>query len=287
MPCHYPLPAWRRPGGQVVVAARAENHLAEPSQLDALSRKMLLPCGSCLGCRTSQALAWALRGMLELHEHPSAVFSTLTFDDAHVPRTLSTRTLQLFIKRVRKGRRSGSIRHLSCGEYGERFGRPHYHSILYGASVADSRRIQNAWPCGTAHTVNCTPATIAYTAGYTTKKLADFPPEDHEQVDYETGEIYKWKAPFLQMSRNPGIGSSARQFISSWRSFAILNGRTIPVPRYLHLAWQKAATPEQREELKREQQQLHDLKKITLEHLEATRLMADAQQELKASRRKL
>lgn len=270
-----------------MVAARAENHLVQGSCLDALSKKLLLPCGTCLGCRTSQALAWALRGMLELHEHPSAVFSTLTFDDAHVPRTLSTRTLQLFIKRIRKGRRSGSIRHLSCGEYGERSGRPHYHSIIYGASVSEAKQIESAWPFGTSYTVNCTPATIAYTAGYTTKKLGDFPPEDHDQVDYETGEIYRWKAPFLQMSRNPGIGSSARQYISSWRSFAMLNGRKLPVPRYLHMAWQKAATPEQREELQREKQQLHDLRKITLEHLAAAKLSDIAQQQIKASRRKL
>lgn len=110
-------------------------------------------------------------------------------------------------------------------------------------------------------------------------------------MDYETGEIYRWKAPFLQMSRGGrtggGIGCSARKYINSWRDFAILNGRKIPVPRYLHLAWQKAATPEQREELQREKQQLHDLHKITLEHLAASKAKAEAEQQLKASRRKL
>lgn len=87
-----------------------------------------------------------------------------------------------------------------------------------------------------------TPAVIAYVAGYTAKKINDNINHHGEHVDPETGEVYTWQPPFLQMSRRPGIGGHSRIHTQSWRDYAILNGQKIPVPRYLHDAWEQQAT---------------------------------------------
>lgn len=278
------MPAWRTRAGIVSIGKELPN-----------STKLLLPCSSCLGCRTSAALGWALRGLLELQDHRHAVFTTLTFNAENLPPTLSTRTLRLFHKRLRKA--AGPIRHLSSGEYGEQNYRPHYHSIIYGLSQNDAKAIDKAWGFGHTQTVEASPASIAYTAGYTSKKLDDYKLTSEWRVNYDTGEEYKWKAPFLQMSRRPGIGSSARQYTESWREYAILNGMKIPVPRYLHNAWKATATEEQLAELAEQKsskafakvvKQIHDRDFRPLsERLRAAEASLQTKQKLKASRRNL
>lgn len=230
--------------------------------------------------------------MLELKEHEHATFTTLTYEDEKLPPTLRKRDLQLFIKRLRKGRKTNRVRFFACGEYGERTHRPHYHAILYGLSAAhDAAAIDNAWGLGITKTVAVTPAAIAYTAGYTAKKIGDAMRADveKERMDPETGELYDWQPPFLQMSRRPGIGGEARQkYTESWRDFAIMNGTPIPVPRYLHKAWEGKATGEEKEEREHE----HYLKtltrdRVTTERLSAMEKIAQAKQSLQAAKRKL
>lgn len=283
MPCMHPMPAWRSQAGIVSLGK-------EPP---AATRTLQLPCGGCLGCRTSQAKGWAVRCLLELKEHDNATFTTLTYEDEKLPPTLRKRDLQLFLKRLRKGRTSNRIRFFACGEYGEKNGRPHYHAILYGisASKPDADRIDHAWQMGHTKTVAVTPAAIAYTAGYTAKKIGDAMRSDieKERIDFNTGEIYDWQPPFLQMSRKPGIGGKAREkYTESWRDFAILNGTPIPVPRYLHKAWEETATPEEKEEREHE----HYLKtltrdRITKYQLDAMEKIAQSKQKLQAAKRQL
>lgn len=49
--------------------------------------------------------------------------------------TLFTRHAQLFTMSLRKVNRKvypmKQLRYYACGEYGERFGRPHYHYIIF------------------------------------------------------------------------------------------------------------------------------------------------------------
>lgn len=232
------------------------------------------------------AKAWALRCHLELQQHPSAVFTTLTYDDQHLPATLERRHLQLWLKRLRK-RAKRRLRFFACGEYGERTNRPHYHAIVYGLNHHDAQLVDNTWGQGLTKTVPATPASIAYTAGYTAKKL-NWRLERGERIDYETGEIYDWEPPFTQMSRRPGIGGEARKWTNSWRLFAIHNGKKMKVPRFLHESWKAVANNEQLEELLYEKQQ-HALNRdaVTKESLAAAEQIAVAQQALKAQRRKL
>lgn len=286
MACHHPIRGWRTTGGAVQLNRQAPD--AEP---------LHLPCGGCLGCRTAAAKAWALRCHLELGQHSSAVFTTLTYDDAHCPPTLNREHLQKFLKRLRKRHGASKsraaaalqrIRFFASGEYGETTARPHYHAILFGASVLTHADLINAaWGMGHTRTEGVTPARIAYCAGYTSKKIG-FKRERGERVDPETGEVYEWEPPFIQMSRRPGIGGHAREHTQSWRSYAIHNGQHLPVPRFYHEAWKNTATAHEIERLEYEKQQHRQGKQpITYERLAAEERIAEAKQAIKADKRKL
>lgn len=276
MPCYHPLRASRTRSGQVLLGKEQPD-----------SEPLSLPCGNCIGCKTANARAWALRCHLELHRHKHAAFTTLTYNERTLPPTLQKRDLQLFFKRLRKSvGATRSIRFFGCGEYGEQNKRPHYHAIIFGLSKESRDVIEKAWGLGITHTVNATPATIAYTAGYTAKKLGK---QDRatERVDPETGEVFRWQPPFLQMSRRPGIGGHAREHINSWRSFAIHNGNKVPVPRFLHEAWKQTATPLQIEELLYEKQLTALTRNTTKETLKAAEKDAITRQQLRRSKRKI
>lgn len=235
----------------------------------------------------ASAKAWALRCQLEAQQHPSAAFSTLTYSDDALPPTLDKKHLQLWIKRFRKQLGTARpLRFFACGEYGEKNGRPHYHAILFGASERDRDLIDSTWGLGRTHTVRATPASIHYVAGYTSKKINWRREAAAEHVDPRSGEVYEHQPPFLQMSRRPGIGGHARDFTNSWRLFAVHNGQSMPVPRFLHEAWKNTATPLEKEELLFEKSQLAK-SEVTQERLNAAEAIAQSKQSLLADRRPL
>lgn len=279
MACFHPLRAWKTQTGEISLTKEEAKHILQ----------LRLPCGGCLGCRMAQAHAWALRCQLELQNHRSAVFTTLTYNDENKPITLQKRHLQLWLKRLRHYADT-HVRFFACGEYGETTNRPHYHAILYGLNVQHRKLVELAWrtgkgqPLGHIRTEEITPARIAYTAGYTSKKIG-YKKGMVEQVDPETGEVYQWQPPFIQMSRQPGIGGKAREWVQSWRLYAIQNGHKMPVPRFLHNAWKAQATNEQLEELLIEKSKLALNRDTTKERLEAAEKIAEARQALNAGKR--
>lgn len=262
--------AWRLPGGGTT--------LREPSSVGATY--MRLPCGSCIGCRMARAREWALRCTLELGSHERTRWCTLTYDDDHLPPTLSKRHLSGFVKRLRA--RGERVRFFACGEYGERTQRAHYHAILFG--LRDDACVQACWSQGHTRVDPVSPAAISYVAGYCAKKVG-WQLESGERIDFETGEVYEWQAPFLLMSRRPGIGSAALRFPASWRRFAVHGGSPMPVPRYLHASWLKTASDLDifcLESEKRADALLRDSSKARLEAGEA---MAIARLGISASKR--
>ncbi|WNK14109.1 MAG: replication initiator protein [Microvirus sp.] len=282
MGCHSPMNAYRSLDHGGV-------SLREPLDRDSNGYEFLrLPCGTCLGCRASRARDWAFRLRLELTDHDRACFITLTYG-LDAPFTLSKRDLALFFKRFRVGLHPRRIRFFGCGEYGEQNRRPHYHAIVFGASVNDRSAIATAWPHGFVRVDPVTPARLKYVAGYTTKKSGMPSAREfvQEHVD-DYGEVHRvlFQPPFLQMSRNPGIGSTARQFTKSWRLHAVDNGVSIPVPRYLHDAWVKTSSPEQIEELKNYKNNL-PRPLLDKQALHALKLAAETRREHSTSKRSL
>ena len=277
MPCYHPFRAWRSPSGAVQLS---KNTVPDAAPL-------ALRCGGCLGCRTDKAREWALRCQLEQQQHKSAVFTTLTFSDDHVPLTLDPTHLALFHKRLRRAVEPLRYRHFGSGEYGETTARPHYHAILFGLDQHHAKAIEKAWGQGYTLTEPVTPARIAYCAGYVNKKIG-YRREPTERVDEETGEVYTWRPPFLQMSRNPGIGGDARKHTTSWRTHAVFDGVPMKTPRYYHEAWKKTATAEMLEKLEYDRSQyLQRQEQVTPEQREASERIAAARQAEKARKRKL
>lgn len=244
MPCYHPIPAYQN-------EARIQLHKEIPD-----STRLGLPCGSCIGCRATRAQHWALRCQMEAQQHEHTSVTTLTYNDDTVPPTLSKRHFQLWLKRLRK-EHSNKLRYYACGEYGEQYGRPHYHAILFGVS-SDTSSIDNAWQLGLTHTDNVSIAAINYVCGYTTKKLGWPKADKEERLDTETGEIYTWQPPFQVMSRGgrptkdgtqkKGIGSEAKKHYHSWAIYAINDGAKLSIPRYYKEAYKDKATKTEQEE---------------------------------------
>lgn len=108
---------------------------------------ILAPCGKCLPCLIRQRTEWAMRMTHELDYWDSSVFLTLTYDDDHLPcpPTVSKDELQRFFKRLRKNL-DHPIKYFACGEYGGKFGRPHYHAVVFGLRPdLDRAAIKAAW----------------------------------------------------------------------------------------------------------------------------------------------
>jgi len=176
------------------------------------------PCGQCLPCRINRRRIWTHRLILERLCHPFASFVTLTYDDAHLPPggQLCKKDAQLFLKRLRYYLAPRKIRYYLCGEYGERFGRPHYHAILFNVHPElDAQAVCRAWSGYVRNEVglleimdiaekkkkqignvvlgfDCSDDAIQYVAGYVTKKIT-------KKNDGQVPE-------FSLMSKCPAIG---------------------------------------------------------------------------------
>ena len=183
MPCYNPLLAYRNDKNEVVI-----NKL--PHALDHVTEHVFnLPCGKCIGCRLNYAREWALRCVHEAKMHDNNSFITLTFNDEHLPKdgSLNVATFQRFMKRLRAGTKK-QLRFFHSGEYGEKYGRPHYHALIFGYDFPDkkihyknkknpslnlytSEELLKYWPYGHNMIGNLTYESASYTARYILKKI--------------------------------------------------------------------------------------------------------------------
>lgn len=167
------------------------------------------PCGQCKNCLVNNRRKKTGRILLEAKFHLHSSFLTLTQDDDHIEYafvgsdslepTLSPRTPQLFLKRLRHHVPTGT-KFCLVGEYGDLYGRPHYHAILFGIEEQHADDIvSKTWRRG-HHSVSALSETrAAYVANYCTKKLTK---HGHEALEGKHPEF--WRA-----SSRPPIGASA------------------------------------------------------------------------------
>lgn len=170
-------------------------------------------CGQCIGCRLERSRQWAMRCMHESQLHKESSFITLTYNPEHVPTdgSLNKRHFQLFIKKLRFSLKGRKIRYFHCGEYGETFGRPHYHACIFGYRPKDleciketagirlysSQSLSSIWGMGFVTIGDVTFESAAYCARYITKKITGQKAKNH----------YQGRSPeYTTMSRRPGIG---------------------------------------------------------------------------------
>lgn len=159
-----------------------------------------------------QAHGLVLSHCLGKKKSTNAKFITLTYDDKHQPLiedpepgdpyrvrgTLRKKDLQDFFKRFRKHHQANrrvsdkGIRYYAVGEYGGNTERPHYHAIVFNASVSTIENLSSIWGNGQIHVGRVTPASIGYVAGYTINR---------------PHVIGTRAQSFNAMSRRPGIGA--------------------------------------------------------------------------------
>lgn len=218
MACFKPLQAWRGrksgPSGKGTIVFRKE---------DSCGVELTLPCGQCVGCLLERSRQWAARMMHEASLFDRNEFLTLTYAPEKLPAdgSLHKEHFQDFMKRFRK--RCGKVRYFHCGEYGERFHRPHYHAVFFGFEFPDrvfwkdcgeykvyrSELLDDIWGHGECKLGSVSFESCAYVARYVVaKKFANFAkvPFCLSSVSGFSGEVVSLQPEYVTMSRRPGIG---------------------------------------------------------------------------------
>ena len=186
-----------------------------------------VPCGHCVACRLARSREWAVRLLHESEFWDEFCFVTLTYDDEHLPSngSLVPRDLTLFFKRLRKDLGEWKIKYFACGEYGDRFGRPHYHAIIFGLGTYDVDLICDNWSKGYVKVGTLTYKSCRYVAGYVQKKLYGEAAKFYE----DNGLV----PPFSRCSK--GIGAAyVEKYWNKLYSMAhvTVNGVPMALPRY-------------------------------------------------------
>ena len=146
-------------------------------------RIYIVPCGKCPDCLKAKKLAWTTRLIAENRSNQkkgmTGYFLTLTYQDSCCPSSVSKKDLQKFLKRFRFNLDEVGLRYFAVGEYGDHFGRPHYHLCFWSSSELSliQESISKSWKFGffKVEPVRSDPA-FAYTAGYCLKQAVNGKP---------------------------------------------------------------------------------------------------------------
>lgn len=275
MPCYSPLQAFYAYDASGERHVKFSNSAAEAfkngvkligQDLDTFA----LPCGSCIGCRLERSRQWAVRCMLEASMYEKNCFLTLTYAPENLPKngSLVKEDFVLFMKKLRRKyvpkmqeglsqvqkeawSLKNGIRVFYCGEYGEDFGRPHFHACLFNYDFPDYRTVRGVterdkefykmcndnklyvskslneiWGKGIATIGSLTFESAAYVARYCTKVINGKDAQEH----------YKGKVPeFGHMSNRPGIAAG---WFDKFKSdvfpsdYLVIGGVKLKPPRY-------------------------------------------------------
>lgn len=140
-------------------------------------RKILVPCGTCQHCVETKINSWCTRMYAHAEDFTNVYFVTLTYrsitdPDLSVNKLLLSKLCQAvwnrdafnqskhysynpcllvkkhyqdFIKRLRKNTGLSDITYVLSGEYGSKFGRPHFHMVLFTNGTITKADIVRAW----------------------------------------------------------------------------------------------------------------------------------------------
>ena len=208
-----------------------------------------VPCGKCPACIERKSNEWATRIYYEWINSKSAQFFTLTYAEEHLTHNYVTlhyptydeevllpvlckRDVQLFMKRLRK-RLGNGIRFFLGGEYGEEFGRPHYHFILfnYPSNISEDDLLQyvvDSWSYGMVQSGETNIKRVMYVAKYI-----------YSATQLQDNTIDGFVKPFILCSRRPGLGLSyvtdkTKKYHNDTLETCVFmeDGKIMPMPRY-------------------------------------------------------
>lgn len=149
-----------------------------------------VPCSRCEACLQRRRADWTFRLQKEQKASNTSHFVTLTYAEEYVPlndnldKTLVKEHLQKFIKRLRKYQEKEikwKIKYYAVGEYGGKFGRPHYHLILFNCTENTIENLNRIWynpktkeSLGLTYTGTVEAASVHYVTGYVLMNLEDY-----------------------------------------------------------------------------------------------------------------
>jgi len=239
-----------------------------------------IPCSQCLNCRIDERRIKTHRMMLEASQHDDCSFLTLTYNDENLPSEFSSKkTGQIYDKysvnpkhvknfinnlQVSFKRKYGKkIKYFTCGEYGEKTNRPHYHIALFGyptclhpnkpkvvnrkfnpCTCRNCAYLQKLWGKGHIYLGTLTQDSAQYVAGYVTKKLTS------DNSDFQKSALNGRHPEFARMSLKPALGKTAIEKhalhnkrhikkIDDIPKFLVHNGKKWPLGKYLREIYKK------------------------------------------------
>lgn len=279
-----------------------------------------IPCGRCIGCRLEYSRQWAIRCLHEKNTPPTiydsdgnfvykyqeeSCFLTLTYNDENYPEngSISKREWQLFLKKFRKelAKQNIKIRFFMCGEYGDNFGRPHYHALIFGwhppegdleaidtsesgEVIYRSEMLTKIWGNGHVDVGQVTFESAAYVARYVTKKINGDQAEEHYLKPHAlTGELHQVEPEFCLQSRRPGIGGEWFKLYKNdlRKGFITVRGIKMTPAKYYEYLFEKD-NPERYEKYKEEKQRA--AKAVPVEEKMNDRLIVKEKLKLKKSK---
>lgn len=202
---------------------------------DVLGRPSPIPCGRCMQCRISLQKKLLDRMFCAYHYYNGiSAYVTFTYDDNHlvfktgyVNPTLSKEDLHKYLDKIKHQLRDVDYQYYVCGEYGDKFGRPHYHALFFGLDYQIYYKFfQNSWKKGSVKILPCAPDAFRYVTKYITESYSH---DDSKYFDY--GQI----PPFHKYSR--GLGSQIFNLYKNdieKKGYFIYKSRKIFVNRYYY-----------------------------------------------------
>lgn len=221
-----------------------------------------LPCGYCLNCRKDKQNYYIDRANYEYCKRLTASFVTFTYSDLWLPKlavrdfdgsfifddehgskvlraSLDYRDLTKFIDNIRHYIVSHpdiqgvlcqpDFSYIYCGEYGDEFGRPHFHVLFFGLDFAYCKKlIFESWKYGFIDVLPLLDGGIRYVCKYMDKQtfgaLAEY------QFD-----LKGLARPKIRMSRGFGKGlllDNVKDIVANDYTYPIAHGARRPISSY-------------------------------------------------------
>lgn len=198
-------------------------------------KPIYVDCNKCEACQQKYISQLGMRARHELLYANASCFITLTVSDEYIDtvfpdRSLDHKAFQLFIKKLRNylirhkykdnPEECPKIKYIMCGEYGEKFLRPHYHAVIFGYDFDDiqqlyqkgkkvkgtfrSPELEKLWQYGFSSVKKANYDTCTYLAKYVAKGKGKDKSE-YQYLDYNTGEIKHRKKEYMVYPKG-GLG---------------------------------------------------------------------------------
>lgn len=185
---------------------------------DCQDRYINVPCGHCYNCQMRKRAEWDLRLYVTSLYSKAAAFVTYTYEDDYLCVAHSYREFQLRHKRMRNDGLKFSFYHIS--EFGERFGRPHNHELIFFHDEIDPRIIYRYFDYGLMDVGSITSASIHYVTKW------------HVHPKYRSGESLECHG-FSRMSKGLGAELLVNMDVDNFRpTYKLPNGSILPISRY-------------------------------------------------------